>query len=74
MPDSWYTLLSTVCVRAYFTRIQLIGRERLPKAGPILYVGLHRNGAVDGFVYKSTDCSATPEEQNVFHRDSRRPR
>ena len=31
----------------------MLGRERLPSAGPILYVGLHRNGAVDGFVYKS---------------------
>jgi 1-acyl-sn-glycerol-3-phosphate acyltransferase len=25
--------------------------ERLPKGGPALYVALHRNGAVDGFVY-----------------------
>jgi 1-acyl-sn-glycerol-3-phosphate acyltransferase len=53
MPDLWYTFLSAVCAQAYFTRIRVMGREHLPKAGPILYVGLHRNGAVDGFVYKS---------------------
>jgi 1-acyl-sn-glycerol-3-phosphate acyltransferase len=35
----------------YFQRITLIHPERLPKAGPVLYLGLHRNGAVDGFVY-----------------------
>jgi 1-acyl-sn-glycerol-3-phosphate acyltransferase len=25
--------------------------ERLPESGPVLYLGLHRNGSVDGFVY-----------------------
>ncbi len=53
MPDGWYTFLSTLCARAYFSRIRVIGAERLPHGGPVLYVGLHRNGAVDGFVCKS---------------------
>jgi 1-acyl-sn-glycerol-3-phosphate acyltransferase len=53
MPDAWYTFICTLCARAYFARIRVLGGERLPSAGPILYVGLHRNGAVDGFVYKS---------------------
>jgi 1-acyl-sn-glycerol-3-phosphate acyltransferase len=53
MPDGWYTFLSTLCARAYFSRIRVIGTERLPQSGPLLYAGLHRNGAVDGFVYKS---------------------
>jgi 1-acyl-sn-glycerol-3-phosphate acyltransferase len=53
MPDAWYTFLSTLCARAYFARIRVIGAERLPRGGPILYAGLHRNGAVDGFIYKS---------------------
>jgi len=53
MPDAWYTFLSALCARVYFARIRVLGRERLPASGPILYVGLHRNGAVDGFVYKS---------------------
>ena len=35
----------------YFQRVTLLHPERLPKSGPILYLGLHRNGAVDGFVY-----------------------
>jgi 1-acyl-sn-glycerol-3-phosphate acyltransferase len=35
----------------YFERITLIHSERLPQNGPVLYLGLHRNGAVDGFVY-----------------------
>jgi len=53
MPDVWYTFLSTLCAQAYFARIRMIGAERLPSSGPVLYVGLHRNGAVDGFVFKS---------------------
>lgn len=35
----------------YFQRITLLHPERLPQSGPVLYLGLHRNGAVDGFVY-----------------------
>jgi 1-acyl-sn-glycerol-3-phosphate acyltransferase len=34
----------------YFERLTLIHPERLPRTGPVLYLGLHRNGAVDGFV------------------------
>lgn len=29
----------------------LVHPELLPRSGPVLYLGLHRNGAVDGFVY-----------------------
>src|SRR5215468_10477714 len=53
MPDAWYTFLAALCTRVYFARVRVIGSERLPSCGPILYVGLHRNGAVDGFIYKS---------------------
>lgn len=35
----------------YFERITLLNPERIPESGPVLYLGLHRNGAVDGFVY-----------------------
>jgi 1-acyl-sn-glycerol-3-phosphate acyltransferase len=53
------TFLSVLCRRyfyqfisgVYFQRITLLHRERLPDTGPVLYLGLHRNGAVDGFVY-----------------------
>lgn len=40
-----------VIVRVYFARVTVLHRERLPRSGPALYLGLHRNGAVDGFVY-----------------------
>jgi 1-acyl-sn-glycerol-3-phosphate acyltransferase len=73
MSDAWYTFLSTVCARAYFSRIRVIGAERLPRGGPILYAGLHRNGAVDGFVYKSIFrraifLIAAQLQQNLFSR------
>ena len=35
----------------YFRRVRILYPERLPQHGPVLYVGLHRNGAVDGFLY-----------------------
>lgn len=38
----------------YFQRITVIHPERLPTAGPVLFLGLHRNGAVDGFIYYRT--------------------
>ena len=47
----WYVLCHWLCARTYFGRITVLHPERLPERGPILYVGLHRNGAVDGFVY-----------------------
>lgn len=37
-----------------FERTTLLGGEHLPKAGPALYVSLHRNGIVDGFVQQCT--------------------
>jgi 1-acyl-sn-glycerol-3-phosphate acyltransferase len=43
--------LSALLARLYYHRIRVIHPERLPAAGPVLYLGLHRNGAVDGFVY-----------------------
>jgi 1-acyl-sn-glycerol-3-phosphate acyltransferase len=35
----------------YFQRIAILHPERRCGTGPVLYLGLHRNGAVDGFVY-----------------------
>lgn len=42
-----------LCVRMYYERITLLHGERIPTDGPVLFVGLHRNGAVDGFIYHS---------------------
>lgn len=46
----------------YFERIALIHPDCLPRTGPVLYLGLHRNGAVDGFVYDQVlPQGATPQ-------------
>jgi 1-acyl-sn-glycerol-3-phosphate acyltransferase len=47
----WHQCLYRFITAVYFERITLIHPERLPGTGPVLYLGLHRNGAVDGFVY-----------------------
>lgn len=49
----FYRLITAV----YFQRVALLNPERLPKSGPVLYLGLHRNGAVDGFVYDRVLCA-----------------
>lgn len=58
MPDLWYQFLSKLSAHVYFSRV-----EALPSAprlsGPALLVGLHRNGAVDGWIYKSIFPRAT---------------
>jgi 1-acyl-sn-glycerol-3-phosphate acyltransferase len=58
MPDLWYQLLSQICARFYFSHIQVI-TERPHLNGPTLIVALHRNGAVDGWIYKSVFPPAT---------------
>lgn len=47
----WQDFFSWAAVAIYFNRVGVLGRQRLPARGPALYLGLHRNGAVDGFVY-----------------------
>ncbi len=59
MTRAWYLFLCRLFTRLYFDRATVIYPERLPKSGPALYVGLHRNGAVDGFVYHSVLPRAT---------------
>ena len=51
MKGLWYRCCHWLCARIYFERITVLHPERLPTDGPVLYIGLHRNGAVDGFVY-----------------------
>jgi len=53
MASGWHLAFHRFCNRVYFARITLVHGERLPGSGPVLYLGLHRNGAVDGFVYHS---------------------
>src|SRR4026207_2167783 len=60
MPSLWYRALFSAIVGVYYRRIHLVGREHLPlEPGPVLYVGLHRNGAVDGMIYKRLFPRAT---------------
>src|SRR5690349_16746054 len=61
LPDSWYRFVCRASVALYYRRVHVVGRERLPRGdgGPVLYVGLHRNGAVDGMVYKTVLPEAT---------------
>ena len=47
----WHQWLYRFITAFYFERVTLIHAERLPRTGPVLYLGLHRNGAVDGYVY-----------------------
>lgn len=51
MPDAWYNNFLRFITAYYFSGTKLIHAGRAPAAGPVLYLGLHRNGAVDGFVY-----------------------
>lgn len=48
----WFRVWPWFLVRLYFERAKLIHGDRLPRDGPVLYVALHRNGAVDGWVYR----------------------
>lgn len=54
MPELWYRILLRVTTRIYYRRVRVV--HLAPVAigdGPVLFVGLHRNGAVDGMLYKS---------------------
>jgi len=50
--NAWHRFFSRFIRRLYFERITVIDADGLPRQGPALYVGLHRNGAVDGLVYQ----------------------
>lgn len=51
MKPLWYRCWHWLCARIYLELITVLHPERLPARGPTLYICLHRNGAVDGFVY-----------------------
>ncbi len=51
MPDFQRALHET-WARLWFESIRIQGREYLPASGPVLYLALHRNGIVDGFVHE----------------------
>jgi 1-acyl-sn-glycerol-3-phosphate acyltransferase len=47
----WRDCLYRFINALYFCRISIVNPQSFLGSGPILFVGLHRNGAVDGFVY-----------------------
>jgi 1-acyl-sn-glycerol-3-phosphate acyltransferase len=47
----WHRHFHRLCVALYYSRVTVLHPERLPKEGAVLLLGLHRNGAVDGFIY-----------------------
>jgi 1-acyl-sn-glycerol-3-phosphate acyltransferase len=49
----WHRLFPRFCGRVYFRTLSVRGVEHAPPAGPVLWLGLHRNGAVDGFAYSA---------------------
>jgi len=49
----WYRLLSRLLTSLYYHRVRVINPQLLPGDGPVLFVALHRNGAVEGYAYKS---------------------
>ena len=51
MPD-FQKAMHVAWARLYFESIGAQGREHLPASGPVLYLALHRNGIVDGFVHE----------------------
>jgi 1-acyl-sn-glycerol-3-phosphate acyltransferase len=49
--SAWHAWLYRFINTVYFESISVVHSDRMPGSGPVLYLGLHRNGAVDGFVY-----------------------
>ena len=51
MPALWYRALLGTATRIYYRRVAVVGEPPEKRDGPVLWVGLHRNGAVDGMLY-----------------------
>lgn len=51
MSTFWYRILHAFLVRLYFDKVTVVGAGHVPAGGPLLLLGLHRNGAVDAFVH-----------------------
>lgn len=59
-PTAFQALVATLVRGLFFHRVTILGAEALPATGPVVYLGLHRNGATDGFVYQAVAPRAVP--------------
>ena len=50
--SKWQAFFYGFIRRLYYSRITLTGKDHVPNKGPRLVLCLHRNGAVDGFIYR----------------------
>jgi len=57
--SAWHLCVARFCRWLYYSRLSVLGVERLRGRGPVLFVALHRNGAVDGLVYAAALPPAT---------------
>ena len=54
MPELWYRALLRAATAIYYRRVRVVRLAAVAiDQRPVLLVGLHRNGAVDGMLYKS---------------------
>lgn len=60
MARIWHRIVAFALRTVYFDRLKIVGAKNLPKEGPTLFVALHRNGAVDAFVYSAAAPHAIP--------------
>ena len=58
MRELWYQAVLWVLIRLYYRRIEVVGTV-VDATVPVLYIGLHRNGAIDGMIYKQVAPNAT---------------
>lgn len=47
----WMKFLTTGVSKVFLDRVWLAGGDHIPAKGPVLFLGLHRNGAFDGIAY-----------------------
>jgi len=60
--------LWTLISRLTFSRIKVIKKSNLPRNGSVLFVGTHRNGALDSAPYKKAVPYAVPMVSAQLHR------
>ncbi|BCB25932.1 hypothetical protein SKTS_08180 [Sulfurimicrobium lacus] len=66
----WRVLVWRIIGRLAFNRITLLGGERLPPSGAVLYVATHRNGALDAAPYTRAIPRALPMISAQLHRSA----